>query len=304
VGGVCPVCNLKPIPDFVPQMNPTVFALVVLAAFIHAFWNILLKRVQGGLSFTWFVSILQTVVFSPWIAWVIYTEKPALGPLEWLFIAGSAVIHIAYYYFLQWGYRIGDISLVYPVARGSGPLFSSLAAIIFLGERPGWFGVLGIVAIGVGIFCLTGVRKNARLGMEGAVVAGLLTGLSIAAYTVWDKYAVSSVHVSPVLLDLLANPLLALLLVPMVWNQRNDIRRYWAMNRGELIGVTLANPISYILILSVMTVAPVSQIAPMREISTLVGAFIGGRLFAEENLGRRLAAASIIVVGVLAVAHG
>ena len=89
-------------------MSPTVFALVVLAAFIHAFWNILLNRVQGGLSFTWFVSILQTVVFSPWIAWVIYMEKPALGPLEWLFIGGSAVIHIAYYYFLQRGYRIGD----------------------------------------------------------------------------------------------------------------------------------------------------------------------------------------------------
>jgi drug/metabolite transporter (DMT)-like permease len=286
-------------------MSPTVFALVVLAAFIHAFWNILLKRVQGGLSFTWFVSILQTVVFSPWIAWVIYTEKPTLGPLEWLFIAGSAVIHIAYYYFLQWGYRIGDISLVYPIARGSGPILSSLAAIIFLGERPGLFGILGIVAIGIGIFCLTaGTRKSGRVGVEGAVVAGLLTGLSIAAYTVWDKYAVSSVHVSPVLLDLLANPLLALLLMPMVWHQRNDIKRYWALNRAELFGVTLANPISYILILSVMTVAPVSQIAPMREISTLIGAFIGGRLFAEERLGSRLAAASVIVIGVLAVAHG
>jgi drug/metabolite transporter (DMT)-like permease len=286
-------------------MSPTVFALVVLAAFIHAFWNILLKRVQGGLSFTWFVSILQTVVFSPWITWVIYTEKPTLGPLEWLFIAGSAVIHIAYYYFLQWGYRIGDISLVYPIARGSGPILSSLAAIIFLGERPGLFGILGIVAIGIGIFCLTaGTRKSGRVGVEGAVVAGLLTGLSIAAYTVWDKYAVSSVHVSPVLLDLLANPLLALLLMPMVWHQRNDIKRYWALNRAELFGVTLANPISYILILSVMTVAPVSQIAPMREISTLIGAFIGGRLFAEERLGSRLAAASVIVIGVLAVAHG
>ena len=236
---------------------------------------------------------------------MIYTEKPTLGPLEWLFIAGSAVIHIAYYYFLQWGYRIGDISLVYPIARGSGPILSSLAAIIFLGERPGLFGILGIVAIGIGIFCLTaGTRKSGRVGVEGAVVAGLLTGLSIAAYTVWDKYAVSSVHVSPVLLDLLANPLLALLLMPMVWHQRNDIKRYWALNRAELFGVTLANPISYILILSVMTVAPVSQIAPMREISTLIGAFIGGRLFAEERLGSRLAAASVIVIGVLAVAHG
>src|ERR1700678_3829724 len=266
-------------------MSPPVFALVVLAAFIHAFWNILLKRVQGGLSFIWFVNILQSVVFAPWIGWVIYAEKPALGPGECLFIAGSAVIHIAYYYFLQWGYRTGDISLVYPIARGSGPMLSSLAAIVFLGERPGLFGILGILAIGVGIFWLTScIRKEESPKIEAAVVAGLLTGLSIAAYTVWDKYAVSSVHISPVLLDLLANPVQALLLTPMVWYQRKDIARYWTTNRAELCGVTLANPISYILILSVMTVSPVTQIAPMREISTLIGAFIGGRLFGEQEL--------------------
>jgi multidrug transporter EmrE-like cation transporter len=90
---------------------------------------------QAGLSFTWLVSILQTIVFAPWILWVIWTERAALGPTEWFFIAGSAGIHIAYYYFLQRGYRSGDISLVYPIARGSGPMLSSLAAIIFLGER-------------------------------------------------------------------------------------------------------------------------------------------------------------------------
>jgi drug/metabolite transporter (DMT)-like permease len=286
-------------------MSPTVLAIVVAAAFIHAFWNILLKRAQAGLSFTWLVSILQTIVFAPWILWVIWTERPALGPTEWFFIAGSAGIHIAYYYFLQRGYRSGDISLVYPIARGSGPMLSSLAAIIFLGERPGVLGVLGIAAIAGGIFFLSGgIRQNGHPQIKAAVVAGVLTGVSIASYTVWDKYAVSAVRISPVLLDLLANPVLALLLTPMVWRERQNIRRYFIRNRAELVGVTLANPISYILILSVMVVAPVSQIAPMREISTLIGAFIGGRLFAEEQLGRRLAAASIIVIGVLAVAHG
>jgi drug/metabolite transporter (DMT)-like permease len=286
-------------------MTPTIFSLVVAAAFIHAFWNILLKRAKGGLSFTWFVCVLQSVVFAPWIVWVIYTEKPALGPVEWVCITGSAVIHIGYYYFLQRGYRTGDISLVYPIARGSGPMLSSLAAIVFLGERPGLFGVLGIAAIGGGIFWLSGgIGKNGHPQMKAAVVAGLLTGVSIAGYTVWDKYAVSSVHLSPVLLDLLANSVQALLLTPVAWQQREQIARYWQQNKGELFGVTLLNPISYILILTVLTVAPVSQIAPMREISTLIGALVGGRLFAEKHLRRRLAAASVIVIGVLAVAHG
>jgi drug/metabolite transporter (DMT)-like permease len=207
------------------EMIPTTLSLVVVAALIHAFWNILLKRVQGGLSFAWFVDILQSLVFAPSIAWVIYTERPVLGFIEWFCIGGSATIHIAYYFFLQRGYRLGDISL-------------------------------------------------------------------------------SVVHLSPVLLDLLANPVQALLLTPIVWHQQNDVAKYWARNRAELLGVTLLNPMSYILILSAMTIAPVSQIAPMREISTLIGAFIGGRLFAEEHLRRRLAAASVIVMGVVAVAHG
>jgi len=285
-------------------MTPTSLSLVIVAAFIHASWNILLKRVRGGLSFLWFVDILQGFVFAPWIAWVIWSEKPTLGFTEWFFIVGSAVIHIAYYFFLQRGYRLGDISLVYPIARGSGPMLSSMVAILFLGERPGVLGILGIMAIGVGIFFLAGGIRNPHPDIRAAIIAGLLTGMSIATYTVWDKYAVSVIYVSPILLDLLANPLQALLLTPLVWNRRADISTYWKQSRPELFGVTILNPISYILILLAMTVAPVSQIAPVREVSTLIGAVIGGRLFAEQHLRSRLAAASIIVLGVIAIAHG
>jgi drug/metabolite transporter (DMT)-like permease len=286
-------------------MTPTSLSLVIVAAFIHASWNILLKRVRGGLSFLWFVDILQGFVFAPWIAWVIWLEKPTLGFTEWFFIVGSAVIHIAYYFFLQRGYRLGDISLVYPIARGSGPMLSSIVAILFLGERPGVLGILGIMSIGVGIFFLAGgIWRNPHPDIRASIIAGLLTGTSIATYTVWDKYAVSVIYVSPILLDLLANPLQALLLTPLVWNRRADISTYWKQSRPELFGITILNPISYILILMAMTVAPVSQIAPVREVSTLIGAVIGGRLFAEQHLRSRLAAASIIVLGVIAIAHG
>jgi drug/metabolite transporter (DMT)-like permease len=286
-------------------MSPATLSLVVAAAFIHASWNILLKRVQGGLSFLWCVDILQTFVFAPWVAWTIWQNKAPLGRLEWFFILGSALIHIGYYFFLQRGYRLGDISLVYPIARGSGPMPSSLIAILFLGERPSILGILGIAAIGAGIFFLIGgTRTHKRQKISAAVFAGLLTGISIAAYTVWDKYAVSVAHVSPILLDLLGNPIQALLLLPLVWRQPGDLQRYWVKNRLELVGVTILNPISYILVLIAMTTTPVSQIAPTREISILIGSLVGGRLFAEQHFRRRLLAASIIVVGVIAVAQG
>ena len=178
-------------------MTPTALFLVILAAFVHASWNILLKNVRGGLSFIWFVDILQGIVFAPWIVWILWFERPLLGWAEWVCIVGSAVIHIAYYFFLQRGYRLGDISLVYPIARGSGPMLSSMIAILFLQERPGVLGVFGIIAIGVGIFFLAGgLRWNSNANMRAAIFAGLLTGVTIACYTVWDKYAVSVVRVS------------------------------------------------------------------------------------------------------------
>ena len=184
-------------------------------------------------------------------------------------------------------------------------MLSSMIAVLFLQERPGVLGVFGIIAIGVGIFFLAGgLRWNSNANMRAAIFAGLLTGVTIACYTVWDKYAVSVVRVSPILLDLLANPVQAILLTPVLWDQRPDLAPYWRKNRSELFGVTILNPFSYILILTALTVAPVSQIAPIREVSTLIGAAVGGRLFAEQHLSSRLAAAFIIILGVIAIAHG
>jgi drug/metabolite transporter (DMT)-like permease len=141
---VCPFLRseiiLKPL---CLKMTPITLSLVIVAAFIHATWNILLKRARGGLSFLWFVDVLQGFVFAPWITWVVWSERPRLGWAEWTCIVGSGVIHIAYYLFLQRGYRMGDISLVYPIARGSGPMLSSIVAMLFLGERPGVLGIIG-----------------------------------------------------------------------------------------------------------------------------------------------------------------
>jgi drug/metabolite transporter (DMT)-like permease len=216
----------------VAKMTPAALTLVIVAAFIHASWNILLKNVRGGLSFIWFVDILQGFVFAPLIAWVIWSERPSRGWAQWICIVGSAVIHIAYYFFLQRGYRLGDISLVYPIARGSGPILSAIFAILFLRERPGVLGVVGIALIGVGIFFLAGGLQRAwNPNMRAAIIAGLLTGVAIASYTVWDKYAISVVHVSPILLDLLASPVQALLLTPLLWDRRADLESI-----GEKIG--------------------------------------------------------------------
>ena len=103
--------------------------------------------------------------------------------------------------------------MVYSIARGSGPVLSSIVAILFLGERPGVLGILGIIAIGVGIFFLAGGSASEHQSCDHS---WSLIGTSIATYTVWDKYVVSVIYVSQILLDLLATPLQALLLTPLL----------------------------------------------------------------------------------------
>ncbi|MEA2785845.1 MAG: hypothetical protein QOF71_1949, partial [Candidatus Eremiobacteraeota bacterium] len=145
-------------------MTPAVLALVLTAAVLHATWNLLAKRAQGAdtVAFVWLTTALSTAIYVPVLAvWLIAIPlRHPLTAIDLAFIAGTAVIHSVYYLLLQRGYRVGDISLVYPLARGTGPLLSSIGAVLVLGERPGIFGTVGIAAIVTGIFVAAGARLH------------------------------------------------------------------------------------------------------------------------------------------------
>jgi drug/metabolite transporter (DMT)-like permease len=167
--------------------------IVLLASVFHATWNLLAKRAGGGVAFIWLYFALSTTLYVPLVAVVYALAHPHLGLVDWLFIAGNGVTHLVYFVFLQRGYREGDLSLVYPLARGTGPLLSSLAAIVLFAERPGALGIVGLVLIVGGIFL--GSSGVARTGggerlMRISIGYGLATGASIAIYTLWDKYSV------------------------------------------------------------------------------------------------------------------
>ena len=97
-------------------------ALVLAAAFCHATWNFLVKRINGGTELLWLFSALAVLIYSPAAIWIIVTEDPVFGIWPAVFVAGSVALHLGYFRFLQTGYRRGDLSLVYPIARATGPL--------------------------------------------------------------------------------------------------------------------------------------------------------------------------------------
>jgi drug/metabolite transporter (DMT)-like permease len=286
-------------------MTAWALTLILVAAFIHATWNLLNKKASGHATFTWLVAVLSAVFYTPVAIALIFWCREDLTLAAIIFMAGSAVLHTGYFVLLNEGYRVGDLSLVYPLARGTGPLLASIAAILFLGERPSALALAGGLLIVLGLIALTGNPESLRrTGARKALVYALVTGTFIAAYTLWDKQAVSQFSVPPILLDWGANLGRAVLLTPFALRHWDRTRNEWQSHRFEAVGVALLVPLSYILVLTAMQFTPVSYVAPAREISILIGTAMGARLLAEGDVHRRLAAACAMVLGVVALALG
>lgn len=287
-------------------MTGLALGLILTAAVFHATWNLLAKRAgSGGVAFVWLFATLSTLIYAPLVGGVLALERPHIGPVESLFLVGTAVLHMAYFLTLQQGYRVGDLSIVYPLARGTGPMLSTVFAILVFGERPTPLALAGAALIIGSIFVLTS-GHNFVLGSaaRAPAVFGILTGSIIASYTLWDKHAVSALLIHPILLDWCANLGRTLLLTPIALRRWKDVRNEWREHRLEVVGVALLVPLAYILVLTALRFTPVSYVAPAREISILIGAVMGARFLQEGNARRRIGAAGGMVVGVIALALG
>lgn len=287
-------------------MTPLALGLILFAAVAHAVWNLHAKRVDSGLPFVFLFSLVSVVVFAPFAIVLVAVERPRLDAIAYLFILGSAAIHVTYFLTLQQGYRRGDLSVVYPVARGSGPLLAMIGAILLFAERPSAVALAGAAAIAIGVFVLAGDGggTGAHHARAAGVLLGLATGAAIATYTLWDAYAVSALLIPPLILDWGSHVARAIFLAPTAWRQRAGVADVWTRHRREVLVVAVLSPLAYILVLVAFTLAPVSYVAPAREVSILIGVALGARYLREGRLGLRLGAAACIVGGIAALALG
>jgi drug/metabolite transporter (DMT)-like permease len=286
-------------------MNGLALMLILVAAVIHATWNLLNKQASGHGTFTWIVALLSALFYAPATIAIIEIWQIKLSFVEVGMMAGSAALHSAYFLLLNQAYRVGDLSLVYPLARGAGPLLSGIAAIIFLGERPSAMAIAGALAIIGGVMLLTGNFARLRQAENrDAIGYALITGLFIAAYTLWDKQAVSRFAIIPIVLDWGANVGRAIFLTPFALLHSEEAVLEWREHKWEAVAIAVLIPLSYILVLTAMSFTPVSYVAPAREIGILIGTLMGARLLAEGAAPRRLAAAGAMVLGIVALAIG
>jgi drug/metabolite transporter (DMT)-like permease len=158
-------------------MPASSLALVILAGLIHALWNIAAKKAGGDVRFATFTGILMALIWAPLGIWLGWGVLPTWGGVEWGFVVGSGIVHVLYYIALLRGYRKADLTVVYPLARGSGPLLSSLVAILVLGEQITAFGVTGIFAVVAGVFFIAGGPGLFRAAHDPAKQAGVRMGM-------------------------------------------------------------------------------------------------------------------------------
>jgi drug/metabolite transporter (DMT)-like permease len=285
-------------------MTLTSVFLVVLASFVHATWNLLAKRAASvGPVFVFVYNVIACVAYAPWVIYLVAHGATITRWLAAMVVLLSALIHLAYSLCLQRGYQVADLSVVYPVARGTGPMLATAGAILFLGERPTGQALSGLAAVvvGIGLIATQGdLSAFRRPGGQAGVRWGTATGGLIASYTVVDAYAVKSLGVAPVVLDWLNNLLRFFILAPLVIA---NPRRAWASMRGSwwlALGVGVLSPLSYIFVLIALDMgAPLSVVAPMREMSMMVGALMGMVILHEPVGPWRLIGCAILVVGVI-----
>ena len=293
-------------------MTPIAFSLIVIAGLIHAGWNIVAKKAAGDARFAFFTAFIMMVLWAPLGWWLGRSEVPRWGAVEWAFVAASGMLHVVYFVVLLRGYRKADLTVVYPMARGSGPLLSSMVAIVFLGEHISALGLAGIAGVVAGVFLIAGgpglwraARDPvAKARVHKGIAYGLLTGALIASYTVVDGYAVKWLLMSPVLVDYMGNFLRVGLLAPTVLRDRATAWTLWCRQWPYALVVAAFSPVAYVLVLYAMKEAPLSHVAPAREVSMLFAALIGGHLLGEGERMTRLLGAVSIAAGVVALGLG
>jgi drug/metabolite transporter (DMT)-like permease len=281
--------------------------LVLLSALAHSTWNLLLKRSGNKEVFVWWLLVTASVILAP-LGAVLFWFNPIPPPGWWLALA-TVVLHTFYFLLLGRGYARGDLSLVYPIARGVGPMLVPVLAVLILGERIELPAIMGIASIVAGIYVVSWWGRFGRLLSQPINFLknpdtryAFLTGLTIAVYALVDKQGVEYVH--PFLYMYLMTVGSALGLAPYILRKQGPaaLVREWQDNALAIVAAGLLTFLAYGLVLTAFSLSRVSYVAPAREVGIVVGVLMGVFILKEPFGKGRLLGSVFIVAGLVLIA--
>ncbi len=274
-------------------MDDYVFLLVLLAAVLHATWNALVKAGGDSLVRLALINVTSGVIAAP-LLFVVAVPDPRVWP--WLL--ASAAVHSFYYYFLVMAYRFGDLSQVYPIARGVAPLLVATGAFLFAGETLQPLGIVAVMVISVAILSLAWGRGAPGGGSAKPVIFALCTGITISTYTIIDgiggRLSADVLAYIVWLFVLDAVPIAVVTVVARRGRLLDTLRVSW---RAGLIGGALSLG-GYGLVIWAMSLVPMTYVSALRETSVIIATIIGTRMLGEPMGRQRVTAAALVVAGV------
>lgn len=286
-------------------MSGIALSIVLASAFLHAGWNYLLKKSERKIVFIWWFLLVSAILYLP--VFLFYYPEISIPPAGWLCIVATGIIHGVYFWCMGGAYQRGDLSLVYPLARGSGPLFVPILAVILLKEEISPLGMMGIALIIGGIYCVhlrsfsgSAFLEPFRALRGGASLWALFTGLAIAFYSLVDKVGVGLVF-PPVYIYLM---LLITWLMITPWiliRERGWLKSEWQNRKGSIIVVGFLSGFTYLMILFALRISKVSYVAAVREVSIVLSSYYGVVLLGEKHGAQKLLGALLITLGVVAI---
>ena len=286
-------------------MSGIAMAIVLASAVLHAGWNFLLKKSERKIVFIWWFLLFSGIFYLPMFLY--YVPQVSIPVRGWYCIVATGLLHGVYFWCMGGAYQRGDLSLVYPLARGSGPLFIPIFAMILLREDISGLGMAGIALIVVGIYCAhlcsfsgTAFLEPFRALRRGASLWALFTGLAIASYSIVDKVGVGLVY-PPVYIYLMF--LISFLTITpwILVRERRLLMPEWRRRKGSIAAVGFLSGFTYLMILFALTMSKVSYVAAVREVSIVLSAVFGIVWLGEKNGLQKLVGAVFITLGVVAI---
>jgi drug/metabolite transporter (DMT)-like permease len=284
-------------------MTGAALSIVLFAALLHALWNYLTKTSRNKIAFNWWAILFSTIIFFPMFLY--YWPMTNISAAGWGCIVATGIFHAFYFWFMGGAYQRGDLSLVYPLSRGSGPLFVPILAVLLLNEHLSASGAMGIAMVIAGIvgihlrsFSIQSMREPFMAIRGGASLWALCTGGTIAGYSLVDKVGVSLVY-PPVYIYLMFVISLLLLCPYVLVKEREALKIEWRVNRGPILIGGFLVLFTYLMILFAFRLSKVSYVVAAREVSIVFSALFGIFWLKEGHARQKLAGAVLIALGVV-----
>nr|WP_272570008.1 DMT family transporter [Providencia sp. PROV255] len=276
--------------------------MILTASVAHAVWNIASKyKKEDTLVFVWAYSCTSALLWVPISLILIVNGQQNFN---WQLVVAaliSSILHIAYSLILQSGYERVELGIVYPIARGSGPVLTILFATLFMGEQLSAHALFGALLVIAGIFVVTGNPFRSRSRPLQGLLWGAVTGAGIACYTLWDGYSVITLHLEPVSYYASTILLQSLIMTPAVMRRQHHIQTVVRIDIIPILIIAVCSPLAYILVLTAMQSMPLALVAPLRESSIVIGSLFSYYLFRENHLARRIAGAVVVLSGIAVI---